>query len=390
MKAVEQMLACIRAQVCGRDGQQDNIGTLGTEEEWRQLYTLSHVQDMAHLVAAELEKQGMLPAEGEVAAKFRKQKTIAIFRYEHIRYELEQVCRVLAERQIRHMPLKGAVMRRYYPEPWMRTSSDIDLLVLPEQVKEAADALVSLLGYRNEGVEDHDVQLFSPAGVHVELHFETVEKGRSAHANEVLQRIWEHAVPMADSSFGWESADDMFYFYHVAHMAKHFEEAGCGVRFFLDLWLLNHRAAGEPAKREQLLREGGLLPFARAAEHLAEVWFSGAAHTDLTRQMERFVFSGGIYGSSDHEVATKQAKRGGNFGYAMYLVFRPYRELKRTYPILLKHRWLTPFCQIHRWGKLLLNGGVFRARKILRHGAEVAQTQGDPIEQMLHDLSLDQ
>ncbi|MBO4954226.1 MAG: nucleotidyltransferase family protein, partial [Clostridia bacterium] len=33
------------------------------------------------------------------------------------------------------MPLKGAVIRQYYPEPWMRTSCDIDIHVKKDRLE---------------------------------------------------------------------------------------------------------------------------------------------------------------------------------------------------------------------------------------------------------------
>ena len=44
--------------------------------------------------------------------------------------------------QIPFLPLKGSVIRQYYPEPWMRTSCDIDILVDFEK-----DAHVGLFKY---------------------------------------------------------------------------------------------------------------------------------------------------------------------------------------------------------------------------------------------------
>ena len=37
--------------------------------------------------------------------------------------ELEEICEILKEENIDFIPLKGAFIRNYYPEPWMRTSS---------------------------------------------------------------------------------------------------------------------------------------------------------------------------------------------------------------------------------------------------------------------------
>lgn len=48
---------------------------------------------------------------------------IAIYRYEKINYELNRLRSALNEAQIPFIPLEGSVLRQYYPEPWMRTSS---------------------------------------------------------------------------------------------------------------------------------------------------------------------------------------------------------------------------------------------------------------------------
>ena len=385
MNIVECVLASLRVQACGAE--RVPFGAL-TEEELRAVYALSKAQDLAHLVGAELMKQGALEPQSEIGGKFRKQQMIALLRYERIQYELEQICGVLERHQIPHMPLKGSVLRQYYPEPWMRTSADIDILVAPAQVNEAAELLVQELQYRNDGEKDHDIQMFSPSGVHLELHFETVERHCAVNANAVLQGIWDYAIPVTDGGYRRTTRDEMFYFYHIAHMAKHFEIGGCGIRFFLDLWMLCHRVDFDREKREALLREGGLLTFAQAAEALTEVWFSGAAHTDITEQMERYIVSGGVYGSSENSIAAKQARTGGNLGYARYLLFRPYSELKRQYPVLLRHKWLYPLCQLHRWIKLIFNGGILRAKRILTRSSQIAQTRADPVESMLRTLEL--
>ena len=57
----------------------------------------------------------------------------------------------------------------------------------------------------------------------------------------VLAQIWDTAVSAGPGSHRLLLADEMFYFYHIAHMVKHFEVGGCGIRPFLDLWIMNHR-----------------------------------------------------------------------------------------------------------------------------------------------------
>ena len=190
-RVIDVMMNAIRNQVCGS---QNEIDTDISPEEMSKLYAVSKSQDLAHLVAAELEKNGVLKDGDEISEKFRKQHLLAVIRYERINYELEEICRVLEKGKIQHIPLKGAVLRKLYPEPWMRTSADIDLLVHEEDLTRATELLVNDLGYDNGGKKDYDVQMFAPSGVHVELHFNTVEEDKAVRASEVLEEIWEYST----------------------------------------------------------------------------------------------------------------------------------------------------------------------------------------------------
>ena len=55
------------------------------------------------------------------------------------------------------------------------------------------------------------------------------------------------------------------YFYHIAHMAKHLQQGGCGIRTFIDLWILDNLPTIDTLKRNDLLKSGGLLQFSQSA-----------------------------------------------------------------------------------------------------------------------------
>ena len=145
-------------------------------------------------------------------------------------------------------------------------------------------------------------------------------------------------------------------------MAKHFESGGCGIRPFVDLWILDHMEGTNKGERDVLLAKGGLLKFANISRALSDVWFGDRETDDVSSQMQNFLLLGGAYGSVDNRVALQQKKKGGKFGYILSRIFIPYTKLKRYYPILEKHRWLMPFMQIRRWF-MLLNPDVARMAK---------------------------
>ena len=380
------MFALIRHVVCGVElNEEDKAGL--TSELLPRLYALSKSHDMAHIVAQGLSDLGLL-GEDEISQKFQKQQMLSVYRYQKLNYELEQIFQTLENAKIPFIPLKGSVIRKYYPESWMRTSCDIDVLVHEEELDRAV-ALFEEKGYKSDPKSSHDISLYSAGGIHIELHYETVEEGYAADANTILSNIWEYATPQSAESVHMMLTDEMFYFYHIAHMAKHFEHGGCGIRPFLDLWILEHRVKRDDPRRNTLLEQGGLLTFANTGRRLSAVWFDDAQHDEITEQMQSYILFGGVYGTLDNRVAVQQNKKGGRIRYALSRIFLPYDTIKFHYPILVKHRWLTPIMEIRRWFKLLFQGKVKSSLHELNVNRTMSQEQISGTADLLKKLGLD-
>lgn len=165
-----------------------------------EVYKLSKAHDMAHLVGDALNRSGVferLPddiQENERAAiakvkdKFDKQIFTAVYRYENINYELKRLKEMLEEAKIAYIPLKGSVIRKYYPEPWMRTSCDIDIFVYEKDLENAISVLVEKRGATLEEKGSHDVGLILN-GVHIELHYSLIESDIVGKADIPLQNV---------------------------------------------------------------------------------------------------------------------------------------------------------------------------------------------------------
>jgi len=369
MTAEKVLFALLRAAVC-QNMPDAQIASLCKPDVLADLYALAHKHDLAHLAGHALEKLSL--PESEAQAKLRTAKKQAIYRYIRLDHESQRIYDVLADTEIDFMPLKGAVLRGYYPESWMRTSCDIDVMIPESQLEKAKSVLVEKLGYTYKGKNDHDLSLFSPNGLHLELHYMAVDKGRFEKAQNVLKRMWEDASGTESCTYHRVLSDEMFYFYHIAHMAKHIENGGCGIRPFLDLWILNQKLQFDPEKRRDLLTEGGLLPFAEAVEKMAEIWFTSREMDAMSRQLEQYVLRGGTYGALENRISIDQTKLGGKGRYALRKIFLPYDTLKYQYPVLQKYRILTPVFEVVRWLKLLFKGGIKRSVNNLKMNVAVS------------------
>ena len=163
--------------------------------------------------------------------------------------------------------------------------------------------------------------------------------------------------------YWYEMSDEFLYFYHIAHMAKHFESGGCGIRPIIDLWILEKALSINKDVLNTLLSEAKLSRFYECVRELYAVWLDGEAYTDISKKMEDYILLGGIYGSLPNKVLFQQQKKNGKFAYLIHRIFLPYDSLKNLYPLVIKHRWLVPFFQIHRWFKIIFDG---RAKRSMR------------------------
>ena len=388
--AKQVLFALLRYETSGAEIAENVKEHCSREEVVRMLYNLSKAHDLTHLIADALFKNKLLDKASPAGKAFFKQLQMAVFRYEQISYELKSVCEVLEEKKIAHMPLKGSVIRALYPQPWMRTSCDIDIYVQESELDAATNAIVEKLGYRNEGKDSHDMQMFAPSGVHLELHYDLIEDSIYPKFKKGLSKIWENAVPARESAYTYKMTDEDFYFYHIAHTAKHFRNGGCGIRPFIDLWYLEKSLPYDREKTENLLTECGLLKFTEVARKLVGVWFGTEEHDEISKEMEAFVLTGGVYGALENKIAVRAFK--GLFSYFLYRVFPPYRELKNQYLSLKKYPILYPFYIVRRWFNLLFVKG--RAKNSFREWNIAMEkikekNEENRVENLLKNLDLD-
>ena len=204
----------------------------------------------------------------------------------------------------------------------------------------------------------------------------------------VLSKVWETSKLAKDRAYCYEMNDETFYFYHVAHMAKHFLCGGCGIKPFIDLWILEGQIPHDEKARDTLIEIGGLQTLNEKVKQLCQVWFAGQEHDEVTKQMEKFVLSGGVYGNLKNRVAVQQQKKGGKIRYAFSRIFLPYDEIKVQYPILENKKWMLPFCQIRRWFRLIFKGRVGHSVRELNVNAGISMERQQEVEKLLQNLGL--
>ena len=350
------------------------------------LIKLAKEHDLSHLIYDALEKNGI----GCSSKSAMQQYYASIWRAEQMTHELESMTKLFEENGIDFIPLKGAVIRPLYPEPWMRTSADIDILFHEEDVENVSDLLVRDLGYTKdtEDTDSHHLSFHVPSSdVHIEIHrklFREFQVGQSVL--DQIPLIWEHASPRQGYKHLLYMSDPYFYFYHIAHMVKHISSSGgCPIRSLIDLWILDNSPDRDEKKRRAVLKKAGVLTFAEAMSDTAKAWMeSGEVSSEA---LEQFILTGQMYGDIKNKVSFG-VESDGLTKYVFKRIFLPYDTMKYAFPVLQKHRWLTPLFQIIRWTRVFREKYrvrfVYRMKSLLRTNHEVT----DQISQVKQILGL--
>ena len=371
--------------VCGVPLKEE-IKNLIDKDVLQSLYNLSKKHDLAHLVGDALEKNGLLNDSAEMRAKFLKEKSIAISRYEQRRYEYDKIINTLEKAQIPFIPLKGAIIQDLYPEAWMRTSCDIDILVKEENLNLAIETLEKELEYTCHLVGGHDAQMVAPSGVHLELHYTLTHGEATLKQKDFFESVWE--FDEKSESFFRCMSSEHFYGYFIMHMANHVRVGGCGVRPFLDFYLMLDKGVFDINKHEKTLQELGLFAFAKAVKSLVEVWFLYKDASELDEEFERYVLSGGVYGTMQNRVLVKTKGKKSKSGFILSRIFLPYSDLKNRYPILRKHKILTPFYQVKRWFSLVKKDKRKKATNEFKTTVNQDEIRSEKISKLFNNLGL--
>lgn len=382
------LISLLRSKIAGDELDLERLSSLSSEE-LNLLYELSASHDVSHIVGAALVESGALEEKPQEKALFSKEHMLAVFRYRRLLDELNTISELFERESIAHIPLKGSVLRDYYPEPWMRTSCDIDILVRKEELDRAKTLLVDSLGYTYVSKNGHDISLCSSTGVHLELHFALVEDSVLKKTHKLLSSVWDNVVLVSEKKYTYAMTDEMFYFYHIVHMAKHFLSGGCGIKSFLDLWILETVFPANREKREKLISEAGLSDFEKAARGLVNVWLGKHEHDENTLLFEKFVFSGGAYGTVQNGVQLDVAKRKSKIKYLFFRIFPPYKTMENMYPSLKKRKILLPFYHIRRWCRVIFCGGAKRARAQISKCKSLDREEINEASKIINFLGLD-
>ena len=369
----EQLLYLMACALQGVSAQEEVLA----DADLKQLLIMARKHSVASMVCMALEKTAIFANADEATKKqWIDAKNKAIRKNMLLDAERKTILHELETQGIWYMPLKGSILKDWYPKPGMREMADNDILFDPsgrEQVRE----IFQNRGYKTVSFRkgNHDVYEKAPIynfEMHVSLFHGTYKK-----LTEQYENVKERLLPVDGTAYQFAFTPEDFYVFVIAHAHKHYSHSGTGIRTLADLYVMDRHLGGiiDRDEVEQKLTQLGIAEYEQHSRVLAEKLFSAVrslAETELTedeKEMLLYYCDATTYGTVDNRVNNRlhelqenseNIKLWTKVKYCCVRLF-PGREFcKFAYPFVYKHPWTMPFFWVWR----IVDKGITHRRKV--------------------------
>lgn len=349
------------------------------------LYAYQNEQDVTNMAYVALQKLGF--SAGQLK-EFQEDYKLNMLR--EARFELggQQVFDAFEKAEINFLPLKGAILKNYYPNPALRTFTDIDIYVGKDFEK--AEKELFELGYEKTGFDEHnDVGYSKKPSLHIELHKELFPDDYD------FEGYFDEPFKHTDLKDGYKyyhlyKTDD-FFIHVLCHLYKHFTFGGCGLRQYLDIYVMTKKMELDMDYIRSELKSFGMEGFLDTTLKLDRFFFDGEKPDDELIEIAEFVFNNSTFGNAENRLVLDYDKQNGEkrtlWGNITYFMDRwqlKYSQMIPRYKVLKYLPFLLPFCWIHK----LLTALLFRRNALKSSFDDVGKMNSDFSDYVNHIMEI--
>ena len=278
--------------------------------------------------------------------------------------ERKKVIGELEKAGIWYLPLKGMILKEYYPKTGMREMSDHDILIDAARADDVKKIMESL-GFRAEhfGSGNHDVYHKEPV-FNFEMHTSLFSSIFDERIAKYYETVKSRLIKDEDSAFGYHYTKEDFYIYITAHEYKHFSGGGTGIRSLMDIYLYLSKESLNMEYVAGELEKLGIADFEKQNRSLALHLFGGEKLSEEEERMLRYILGSGAYGTIENRIDHQIRKQGGSkIAYAWKRFGVPfsnknpyYKTYAGRYPFFYKHKIFLPLLPVYRLFRSFGNG----------------------------------
>ncbi|MBE5733702.1 MAG: hypothetical protein E7347_01470 [Clostridiales bacterium] len=345
---------CVKRGIKG-----EKIDYVPDKLDYKQFYNLYVSHSMSVVVCRALEN-----VKDNIDVQFYTALKASVARHVMLdiqsEYDVNTLLTAFENNGIKHMPLKGYHIKKLYPSTDMRYTSDCDVLIDENQLKQVR-ALVNELGLATKRHDEHhDIVYYPQTKTIFELH-KTIFVGKLEKYFGKGNEGFNRAHVKDGTKYFYEFDRELFYVSILGHSAYHFAESGgVGIRHLTDVYLYRKAYNLDENYLDDELKKCGLLQFKNQFEKLAYYFFDDAKADEFTLKLADHILESSLLANDKRKVASSVAQNVGDGDKnnarkksIWKKIFLPTEQMKFLFPILKKAIFLLPFCHVIRWLKVL-------------------------------------
>lgn len=321
------------------------------------LFEVANKHKLAAMIGLVLKSIGVTTSHFKNAIALAQRATVIL------NGDLANVVSAFESSGIWYMPLKGAILKEYYPKFAMREMCDCDILI---DETRAADvkAIMERLGFqvKRYGIYNDDDYLKPPVSS-FEMHRSLFGDMHDKKLYEYYKQVKNILLKDENNEYGYHFSLEDFYIFMIAHEYKHYNMGGTGLRSLLDTYVFLQKNELDMAYVKAELEKLGIRDYEKKSRSLSNKLFSyfDEELTKEDQQMLEYIISSGTYGSLVHQIENTIHETGkGKLQYIVRRFFEPFskddphrKHYRRKYATFFKHPILLPFLPFYRLFKAL-------------------------------------
>lgn len=323
------------------------------------LFNLAENHQIYNMVYPLIQDNPQISAQQK--AKWRHSKMVETAKMVTVNNERAEIYKEFEKNKIKYMPLKGLILKGYYPKESMRQMSDNDILYDFSKRDIVCD-IMKKRGYKPIATGENSDDFSKPPYCTFEFHRELFFKEHEFCPE--FDNLWDNSTQDENSPFMYHMSREDNYIYSVCHMYKHYSTAGCGIRFLADIYVVLKRDNDilDWNYINSRLESYGILDYEQKSRALAFKLFDEKELDDEEIKLLETYINFGIYGSGKiklekeilslaEDASVEKAKK----KYILKRLFPSVRKMKADYRVLEKKPYLLPAFYIYRFFRALFN-----------------------------------
>ncbi|MGN0452854.1 MAG: nucleotidyltransferase family protein [Ruminococcus sp.] len=364
-----------------------------SDTDWASVFSIAKYHSVMGMLCYAVNK---LPRElrpqGEIYEELLDAQRRQLVLEANVQFETERLLALMNDRKLYALPLKGYILKHDYPQPDMRTMTDVDILC-KEADKEKVIELFTSEGYTLNRDSERDLDFTKGEMFHYEVHSKVLSETSPYYGYFSL--MWQRAHVKEGEYIASLSNED-FYIYLLEHLAKHFEGSGAGVRLIMDVYvfLKAHSSDLDNSYINSELSKLNLLGFREVVEALSQNWFS-SENPDTDSDLADFILCSCTFGTSENAVLQKtmnidrQSKRHhSGFYYFLRNCFPGFSKLSSVFPSLQNKKALYPFYVLPYWCKRIFGDKNLNTSNFKYYLKGTDNSEAQRLKKVISDLKL--